>query len=196
MAELKKKKGKGCLVALVVMIGFFVLIGIFSGGGEKRKSTPTLTPAEQEKQAIESQKSPEEQIKKLVQKNLEGENNMSWPYEDKIEVIQNPNGKYSVDIKFNADDNLSKGLIKTGIQMKISEILTALFTEREDIQKATVSALFALQDKYGNPFRGDVYVAEMDAEEAKKVNWNIDSTTLALTILPKVYKTSYPYRIF
>ena len=95
---------------------------------------------------------------------------MGYSYEDKIEVIQSSNGEYSVDIKFNADNNLSKGMIKTGIQMKTSEILTALFAKRSDIKKATVSALFPLQDKYGNPFRGDVYVAEMEAEEARKVN--------------------------
>lgn len=158
---------------------------------ESVQSNATQTSNNQAQELTE-----EEQVKALIQKSLKGKNNMGYPYEDKIEIIQDPNGKYVVDIKYNADDNLSKGLMQTDIQMKISEILTALFTQREDVQKATVAALFPLQDKYGNPFRGDIYIAELNAEEAKKINWNIDPATLALNILPKVYKISYPYKIF
>jgi len=203
----EKKKGRGCLIAIGLLIGFFILIAAISSGGEKKKSVPTPTPVKQEEgkptpterqeeKVEKKEETSEEQIKKLVQKHLEGNNNLGYPYEEKIEITQNSKGKYTLNIEFNAADNLSKGLIKTGVQMKISEILIALFTQRDDIQKVTIAALFPLQDKYGNPFRGAVYVAELDSVEAKKVNWNIDSATLALSILPKVYKTSYPYKIF
>lgn len=40
----KKKKTKGCLVTLGLFVGFFVLIGIFSGGGKKGETTPTSSP--------------------------------------------------------------------------------------------------------------------------------------------------------
>ncbi|MCR4313601.1 MAG: zinc ribbon domain-containing protein [Candidatus Roizmanbacteria bacterium] len=174
---------------IILVIVFFIT----RVNGDKKKTTISITPVKQEKQIP---KTPKEQIRGLIQKNIEGKNNMGWPYEESIEITQESDGKYSIDIKFNTDDNLSKGMIKTGIQMKTSEILTALFTQREDIQKVTVSALFPLQDKYGNPFRGEVYIAEMDVIEAEKVNWSIDQATLALSILPKVYKIKYPYKIF
>lgn len=161
---------------------------------ERKAKEETKQKAEEE--VKKEAKNLEEQIKKLVQKKLEGENNLGQPYEDTIEINRNPNGKYSVVVDFNADDNLTKGMIKTGIQMRVAEIFTSLFTERRDIQKVTISAFFPLQDKYGNPFMGDIYKAELGVEEARKVNWSIDSATLALSILPKVYKVSYPYKIF
>ncbi len=50
MAEPKKNKGKGCLIVLGLFIGFFALIGIFSGDGEKGKSTPSPTPIKTEEE--------------------------------------------------------------------------------------------------------------------------------------------------
>lgn len=191
----EKKKGRGCLVLIGLLIVFFILIGALSSGGEKEKLIPTPTSVKQEEEAEKKAESPEEQIKKLIQEHLEGNNNLGYPYEDRIEIKQNPNGKYSVVVDFNADDNLTKGLIKTGIQMEVAEILKSLFTKRDDIDEAIISALFPLQDKYGNPFMGDIYKAELEAEEAKKVNWNLDDATLALSILPEVYETSYPYPV-
>lgn len=163
---------------------------------EAQRQAEEAAKRQAEEEARRKAESPEEQIKKLVQGKLEGTNNMGYPYEDTIEVEQALNGKYNVLVEFNADDNLSKGMIKTGIQIKIAEILKPLFTERGDVQEVTVIALFPLQDKYGRSFRGGVYKAVLNTGEASKVNWGIDSATLALTILPAVYKVSYPYPIF
>jgi len=44
----EKKKGRGCLVLIGLVIGFFILIAAISGGGEKKKPAPTPTPAKQE----------------------------------------------------------------------------------------------------------------------------------------------------
>lgn len=57
MAEKKKekKKGKGCLVVLGLFIGFTTLIGLFSNGGEKGKSTPSPTPVKTEEE-LEAEK--------------------------------------------------------------------------------------------------------------------------------------------
>lgn len=178
------------------IILIFIAIFSFPYLFKNQSQTNPEQKTDKEVQSEQIPNSPEEEIKILIQKNLAGENNMSFPYEDKIEITKTDNGKYSIDIKFNADDNLSKNLIKTGIQMKIAEILTSLYTERDDIQSVTISALFPLQDKYGESFRGDVYVAQLDIDEAKKVNWELDPAYLAQSILPNIYQVNYPNKIF
>lgn len=44
----EKKKGKGCLIALGLLVGFFILIVAIGSGGEKKQPTPTPTPVKQE----------------------------------------------------------------------------------------------------------------------------------------------------
>jgi len=39
----EKKKGRGCLIVIGLLIGFFILIAAISDGGKKEKSTPTST---------------------------------------------------------------------------------------------------------------------------------------------------------
>lgn len=184
------KKKSSWLRTVLAIIGLFVLFYLF------RKPTTKINNNLNQAEEDQTLKTPEEQIKNLVQKKLDGNNDMGWPYVEKIEITENSDGTYNADVRFNSDDNLSKGLIKTGVQIKTAEIMTALFTERKDIRKVIVYALFPLQDKYGNTTRGDIYVAELNVSEAKKVNWSIDPSTLALTILPKIYKVSYPNKIF
>jgi len=181
---------------ILIIIGIIVLLGIINSKTDKTTEKATQSPSPVITTPSVASSKPEDQIKALIQKKLEGNNNMGWPYEEEIKITKDSTGKFEVIVKFNADDNLSKGLIKTGVQMKVSEIITVLFTERQDIQNVAVFALFPLQDKYGNAFRGDVYIAKMDVNEAKKVNWSLDSSTLALTILPKIYNVSYPHKIF
>jgi len=170
---------------------FLVIVAVVSSSSKNTSSIPSS------KEVVKEEfKTPEEQITLQVRKKLDGKNNMGWPYEEKIEVTKNLDNTYNVEVLFNSDDNLGKSLIKMGVQLKTAEIMTALFTERNDVQNVIVYALFPLQDKYGNAERGAVYVAELNILEAKKVNWGIDPNTLALNILPNIYKVSYPNRIF
>jgi len=59
----EKKKGKGCLTAIGLLVGFFILIGVISGGGEKEKKTPTPTPVKQEKTEAKSETISDEMAK-------------------------------------------------------------------------------------------------------------------------------------
>lgn len=51
----EEKKGRGCLILIGVLIGFFILIGALSSGGEKEKPTATPTPTKT-KEEIEAEK--------------------------------------------------------------------------------------------------------------------------------------------
>jgi len=57
----KKKKGKGCLIAIGLLVGFFILIGVMSSGGKKEKPTPTPTPVKQEEPKATSEVASEEE---------------------------------------------------------------------------------------------------------------------------------------
>lgn len=60
----EKKKGKGCLIAIGLLVGFFILIAtISSGGGEKEKPKPTPTPVKQEEVEATPKIAPEEATK-------------------------------------------------------------------------------------------------------------------------------------
>lgn len=50
----KKKKGKGCLIAIGLLIGFFILVAASGDNEEKVKSKPAPTPVKQEEAKINS----------------------------------------------------------------------------------------------------------------------------------------------
>lgn len=147
---------------------------------------------EQQEQSSEPPKplSEKEQIQKLVSDQLKGTNNMKNPYVKKIDVIEQVDGGWGVFVEYNADDNLTKNLRKTGIECRMSEIYIALYTSDKDIRSASVAAYFPLVDQYGNEISGVVYKSILEKGEADKVNWGSDSSTLKLSILPGVWTTS------
>jgi len=67
----EKKKSKGCLIAIGLLVGFFILIAAISGGGEKEKPTPTPVSVEekeeQERRLEEQEKQQAEEQKKQVE---------------------------------------------------------------------------------------------------------------------------------
>jgi hypothetical protein len=63
----KNKKGKGCLIAIGLLIGFFILIAAISGGGKKEKATQPTNPQQQTEADIKKQQQDEEARKKQAQ---------------------------------------------------------------------------------------------------------------------------------
>jgi len=56
----EKKKGRGCLIAIGLLVGFFILIAAVSDGGEKEKPKPTPLPVKQEETEATPKVTPEE----------------------------------------------------------------------------------------------------------------------------------------
>ena len=135
--------------------------------------------------------SDEDQIKQLVSRLLKGNNNMDKPFVKKIDVVKQVDGGWGVFTEYNADDNLTTNLRKGGIEVKMSDIYMALYKSGKDIRAASVAAYFPLEDKYGNTSDGMVYKSILDKDEADKVNWQADRASLELSILPKVWTTSF-----
>lgn len=129
-------------------------------------------------------------IRELIADQLKGTNNLNKPYLRNIDVVQQVHGGWGVFVEYNADDNLWNGLIKAGIEKRMSEIYIALYTSIYDIRAASVSAYFPLIDKYGKQSDGVMYKSMLSKNEADKINWAADSAFLKLDILPTVWTTS------
>jgi hypothetical protein len=154
---------------------------------------PEIKPAPIEK-APSTPKAPtlseKDQIKKLVTDQLSGQNNMKKDNLKNLVVIEQEDGGWNVEIGFNADDNFSMNLIKTGIETQMSKLYIALFNSGKDIKTVSISAYFPLEDQYGNVNDRVVYASTLNNEEANKVNWNANRTSLEHSILPGVWTTT------
>lgn len=154
-----------------------------SNSQEQAKTEPTATP---EAPALSEQ----DQIKKIVTDQLKGQNNMKKDNLKSVEVTELKTGGWDVKVEFNASDNLSTNLRKKGIEGDMSELYIALYKSGKDIKTVSISAYFPLQDQYGNVNDRVVYASTLDSEEASKVNWNADQSSLKLSILPGVWTTT------
>ena len=134
--------------------------------------------------------SEQDQVKALVTEQLKGQNNMKRDNLKKLEVIEQEGGGWNVTIDFNASDNLSTNLRKVGIEKQMSELYIALYKSGKDVRTTTVTAYFPLVDQYGNENDRAIYQSTLTKEEASKVNWNADQSSLKLSILPKVWTTT------
>lgn len=186
-----KKKVK---IGLIVL-GALFLIGMASSGDDQTQSTPDQESqeaqenTEKQEEIDESSLSPEEQIRKTIEDQLPGQNNMDTDRLESIEMAKDSTGLYRVEIGFNADDNFSKNMIKTGIESQMSEIYQAIFTKFDNVGEISIGARFPLADAYGNESLKVVYYTTLTKAEADKINWNTSDATLKLRIIPGVWQT-------
>ena len=195
----------------IFAIGFLVVIGIY-GNLSKGKNNPapstepeiqsnqaatTDTPTQALKPTIEPTTTPEtpavseqDQIKILVTDQLKGQNGMKKDKLKSVEVSEQKNGGWGVAVEFNASDNLTKNLQRSGIERQMSEVYTALYKSGKNIKTASVNAYFPLRDQYGNVSDYVIYATTLDGDEASKVNWNVDQSVLNLSILPGIWTTN------
>lgn len=133
---------------------------------------------------------PEENIKKIIQKELKGKNNNNKPYLKDISLEMEGN-EASVIISYNADENLTTNMTLTGIKGKMGELYTKLYKSHSPLKSVSVCAYMSLTDKYGNASDDIVYTTVLQKEEANKVNWEADDALLKYSILPKVWHNNF-----
>lgn len=183
-----------------VITGVFALFVISSAFSSKdtKNTTATTEPAAQTQTTNNEPAKPTEppvvlseqdQIKKIVTDQVKGQNNMKKDRLKNLEVAEKNSG-WNITVQFNADDNLTTNLRKKGIESDMSELYISLFKSGKNIKTVSISAYFPLQDQYGNVNDRVVYASSLDSEEAGKVNWNADQSTLKLSILPGVWTTT------
>lgn len=133
---------------------------------------------------------PEENIKKIIQKELKGKNNNDKPYLKDISLEMEGN-EASVIISYNADENLTTNMTLTGIKGKMGELYTKLYKSHTPLKSVSVCAYMSLTDKYGNASDDIVYTTVLGKDEAVKVNWEADDAMLKYSILPKVWHNNF-----
>jgi len=181
-------------------LGVLVIIFFLGFGLTSETETPTNASNNEQVAQVKAENGPtvtsapvlseHDQIKKLVTDQLQGKNNMDKDNLKKVEVTEHDDGGWNVAIDFNAGDNLTTNLRKGGIEKQMSELYITLFKSGKDIPEVTITAYFPLQDQYGNVNDRAVYQSTLGKEEADKVNWNADESSLKLSILPKVWTTT------
>lgn len=141
-------------------------------------------------QTVDQTKPEDEQIKQIASNQLTGKNNIGKDYLRKVDVTAQAGGGWGVFAEYNAADNVSTDLRKKGIQIKMSEIYTALFTSGKDVRQASVAAYFPLKDASGKEFDGTVYKTVLTKDAASKVNFNEDKNVLNTKVVPGVWETT------
>lgn len=77
----------------------------------------------------------------------------------------------TVLIEYNADDNLTVGLVRFGIWSDTLEIVQKL-SSNVNINSVTVNAYIPLVDQYGNETPGKVMTVNLTKETWSKINWD------------------------
>lgn len=148
-----------------------------SASPEPKPEQPSATP----------QPKPEQEIEELVRKQFDEKNNNDRPYIREISVLPDVDSRYIVNVKLNANTNLTSGMTKKGILRDISTIYLALFKERTDVKLGIVLA-------YAED--ANVYSAELSKEQAQTIDFNADENSLKLEIIPSKWKVLEANREF
>ena len=186
-------------------IAFFVLFGITSDqkapnvaanattSSDATTTTPTVATIQEANPATtsltETTDTTPDQVKTVVANVLQGTTNSS--HENRlrnITVRPNTQRGWDVSVDFNADDNLTENMTKQGVQMKMSDVYAALYSDKGlNVSSANVTSYMQLLDKYGNTKDEPVYVTSLDKDVANKINWSVDKSVLELDILPGLW---------
>jgi hypothetical protein len=188
------RKKVGLVWSLITLVMFFGVGLTADEDSLARVAEQTIQPnATQSNNEPESTQTPqlneEDQIKAIVSDQLEGLNNMKKDKLRQVEVVSNDTSSWDVAIEFNASDNLSMNLRKSGIESQMSELYIALFQSGKDIQNVSITAYYPLVDEYGNENDRVVYMTKLEKPEVEKINWEANSSSLKLSILPQVWTT-------
>jgi hypothetical protein len=121
---------------------------------------------------------------------LSGDNNDTPPVPKLRSFEYYPDtGRVTVD--FNMDQNLTTDVTRAFVKVAMSDIYTALFHRSSvHVQLVAVTAWGPMRDQYGNTSYQRVYGTILTRDVADKINWDADSTTLELQIIPGLWEVS------
>jgi hypothetical protein len=121
---------------------------------------------------------------------LSGDNNDTPPVPKLRSLEYNPDtGRVNVD--FNMDQNLTTDVTRDFVKVEMSDIYAALFHHSSvHVQSVAVTAWGAMRNQHGNTSYQPVYGTILTRDVADKINWDADSATLELQIIPSVWEVS------
>jgi len=145
----------------------------------------TSTPANTDADQIQ-------QIKQLVYNVVHGTNSNGESNVREIDVTKASDDTddasatgWDVKVEINIDGS------RTLMNYSMAQIYDSIYANRKDIAKVDVVAFEPLIDQYGNQKDGEVYLTYLTGDQAYKVNWSQDQSTLLYQVLPNLWTVDY-----
>lgn len=174
----------GAVIILLLLWGF---MGVLNPTHNSKQAEKIASQAQQPAKQQTSTKplTPEQQLKQAAT-NAIGKDKIR-----NVDVEPQVDGGYGVFVEYNADDNLSTGMIKKGIEKAMSDVYIALYHDSgQDVRQASVAAYMPLEDQYGNTSDGVVYKSVLRKDVASQINYSQEKAVLELNIIPKLWTTT------
>ncbi len=108
-----------------------------------------------------------------------------------INITKQVDGNYGILVNFNANESISDNVAKKSIWITMTKIYTALYKDSSSVGQVSQVAYATLVDNYGKQQDSVVMKTSLDKTEATKVNWGESESTLALQILPGIWKYDF-----
>lgn len=131
--------------------------------GAPASNSPSPTPAPDAKSVIGG----------ALEGVFDGETNWDKPAPrfGKVEVFKGFRGWVAL-VEINADDILTAGLTKDGIEADMKDAYKVIFSAGYKIRYASVTANFMLVNQFGKSSVGPVYETKMWGNVGSRINWN------------------------
>ncbi|MDD5627015.1 MAG: hypothetical protein PHW01_03360 [Patescibacteria group bacterium] len=169
-------------------------------GPVSRQEEKIAETAEELEQRSAREKAQEEatihDIESKIKNVLAGNNNVGQPYLriSSLLVVRQMTKEenYGVSLEFNTDYYLDTKTAKRNTLLKMGEILKTIYTSNEHIATVTLHAYMANISPYSGSIteESEVYGIILDKKnvEQAKIDWNQDSETLSLQVLPRIWQ--------
>lgn len=181
------------------IIGVIFIIIVIAAGNSPEGKKSFQKGMDQSKSVVEqasgqnttqSPKTPEQTIENTIRESLpQPKTNTGKDKIKDVSVTKQVDGGYGVLVSFNADSSGTEDSMKKSIWIDMTKIYTASYKNNtSDVRSVALVAYTSMQDKYGKQSDDAVMKTYLDQPEAQKVNWDQPQSTLALQILPNVWK--------
>lgn len=162
--------GTVALVLVCATIGCCNTITHGSGGGSsvaQATATHAAPKATKAPTATPKPLTPEQQAKNVIAKALGDSNGLKVTWDASSKVLT---------VEHDASDNLTNGLIETGIQLDAFAVMKAAYTQWNGHPDTVIfHDNGPTQDKFGNASKGPWGTAVLNSDTAAKFNWaNLD----------------------
>ncbi len=156
----------------IALVAIIVIGGIgqaFGGSGEPTTAAPASSPTAQSStpEPSASPASEADELRASIEAKLgKGNRDVARVAEVRIDAKQR-----NVFVKWAANDNLSTGLIKTGMQTDTVDVLRVIVDSGINFKTIETRITFPLTDKKGNSTESVVVQADYSQAELADVNW-------------------------
>lgn len=171
-----------CSMILLILVIIIVAVSGGSGNGTNSSTKSNKTSTSTSNQAIDQ--FPHTKALLSSMQNSDGKAMLkNFSYDPVVQGI-NDTAKITVDLTMGTGDEGNPVQVK---QYMAEVVKAVLHDDNANINEVWVTAYGQFVDKYGNTSNGILYQIYFNKSDASQINWNADSDTLTLTIIPGLW---------